>query len=323
MEQQVEQPASIISGETYGLMLKALLETEKDLSDEISANYGMVDYRFLQDLDAHISTADSTQLLRLEAIKTAVTDEMQKRMAEAAQTLKEIVSSPTPVVMEGRMAALARQGRVDDALLQLLEANLQQAREAGEAGKAAVTALSSLQKRVQTELDTKIEPRMLLLRQLLRMDSKPARLSLLKQKMKPKESTKVVIATTLEAQSQDEPEDLKPEIDPRELSQAISELKLRFGNVDEQFDTGFVAKLDAVAAEAEEVALELAGGREITAKEQQDMMWNQGTVSVWDLEAVEEEAHQNNGYAVWEPEGQKIVQADNEARLRGIQQQGQ
>ena len=37
---------------------------------------------------------------------------------------------------------------------------------------------------------------------------------------------------------------------------------------------------------------------------------------MWDLEAVEEEAHQSGGFAVWEPEGMKIVEEDNAARVR-------
>lgn len=63
-------------------------------------------------------------------------------------------------------------------------------------------------------------------------------------------------------------------------------LQARFGNVDEAYDTGFIKRVEAVAAEAEEVALEIAGGKEITAREQQDLMWQSGTVSVWDLEQV-------------------------------------
>lgn len=45
-------------------------------------------------------------------------------------------------------------------------------------------------------------------------------------------------------------------------------------------------QVEMIAAEAEEVALDLAGGKEITAREQQDMMWQSGSVSVWDLESV-------------------------------------
>lgn len=128
----------------------------------------------------------------------------------------------------------------------------------------------------------------------------------------------------------------------------------RFGNVDESYDTGFMKKVEAIAEEAEEVALEIAGGKEITAREQQDMMWERGTVSVWDLEQVrrarqsalakcrsrhavhathrmasrgsdvqvENQAHEQGGYAVWEKEGQDLMQKDMQQRMKGLQQDG-
>ena len=117
-----------------------------------------------------------------------------------------------------------------------------------------------------------------------------------------------------------EEKDLTPDVDPRDLAKALTDLKLRFGNVDENFDTGFIKKVEMITEEAEEVALELAGGREITAQEQQDMMWNAQTVSVWDLEAMEDEADQNNQVPVWSDEGQQIID-DSEARKRAARQQ--
>ena len=71
------------------------------------------------------------------------------------------------------------------------------------------------------------------------------------------------------------------------MAEAIEEIKLRFGNVDENYDSGFVAKLTTIAEEAEEVALDLAGGEELSAQQQQDMVWEKQSVSVWDLEQVE------------------------------------
>tara|TARA_B100000795_G_C22632888_1_gene373299 strand:- start:485 stop:706 length:222 start_codon:yes stop_codon:yes gene_type:complete len=71
------------------------------------------------------------------------------------------------------------------------------------------------------------------------------------------------------------------------VAKAIEEIKLRFGNVDENYDSGFVAKLTTIAEEAEEVALDLAGGEELSAQQQQDMVWEKQSVSVWDLEQVE------------------------------------
>jgi hypothetical protein len=121
-------------------------------------------------------------LPRLEEIKEACNAEMASRMQQAAEALKEVLTSPTPVIMEGKIAGLARQGRIDNAMVELLEANLQQAQAAGEAGKGAVAVMTKLQQRVQTELDAKLSPPVALLRQLLRMDDALAREALLREK---------------------------------------------------------------------------------------------------------------------------------------------
>ena len=97
-------------------------------------------------------------------------------------------------------------------------------------------------------------------------------------------------------------------------------MKFRFGNVDEQFDTGFVKKLEVISDEAEAVALELAGGKELSAKEAQDLAWNRQTVSVWDLEQVENEAAQDGNFAVWEKEAQEqMARQESAQREAGIQ----
>jgi hypothetical protein len=67
------------------------------------------------------------------------------------------------------------------------------------------------------------------------------------------------------------------------------------------------------------VALELAGGKEITAKQAQDLAWDRNTVSVWDLGQVEEEAHQDGNLAVWEDEAQKqMARQDQAMRQKSI-----
>jgi len=320
MPQDLTQPQApqIISEETYGLMLSTLLKTEKSVKTEISANYAMVDYAFLQKLEEAIAEDDSEKAPKLAEIKEAVNEEMAKRMQMAAEALKDVLTSPTPVVMEGKIAGFARQGRIDDALLQLLEANLQQAEAAGAAGAGAVKVMSSLKERVQTELDAKLPPAMSLLRQLIRIDSAEARESLLREKMAPKKKASVILATGTGEEA--EPESTAPDVPQREMAEAISELKSRFGNVDESYDTGFVAKVEQIAEEAEAVALDLAGGKELTAKQQQDLMWDRGTVSVWDLEAVEEEAHQDGKMAMWEEEAQKqFERQENAQRQQSIE----
>ena len=343
LQQAPADAVQIVSDETYGLMLSTLLKTNNSISSEISANYAMVDYGFLQRLyaprthaitksrscthtlpnlfsrvcfihhrdEAIAAPDDEAHLPRLTSIKEAVNAEMATRMQQAAEALKEVLTSPTPVIMEGKIAGFARQGRIDDAMLQLLEANLQQAQQAGEQGKGAVAVMSKLQERVKTELDQKLPAPIALLRRLMRMDDPMAREGLLREKMAPKTVSKIVLTDS--QGKAEEPEDTAPEVSPRDVSAAILEIKSRFGNVDEAYDTGFVQKLEQIANEAEAVALDLAGGKELSSKQQQDLMWERGTVSVWDLEQIEEEAHQDGNFAVWEEEAQQQMQRQETA----------
>lgn len=318
------QEPQIKADETYNIMLTTLLQTNESLTAQISANYAMVDYAFLQRLQSELDTPNqpADKMERLQAIKEATNAEMASRMQTASVTLRDILTSPTPVIMEGKITGLVRQGKIDLALMDLLQANLEQAQAAGEAGANAVRAMSGLKARVQSELDVKLPPAPKLLRRLLRMDDKDARVNLLKEKMRPKAVSKVVIASA-EGKEQEQ-SDPKPDVPPREFAEAIKEIKMRFGNVDENYDTGFVKKLETIAEEAEAVALELAGGKELSSRQQQDMMWDRGSVSVWDLEQVEEEAHQDGNYAMWEPEAQEIIenQERREAAQRDFGQMG-
>ena len=306
----------IDSGETYQVMMRVLMETNKSIADEVSTNYHMVDYDFLQKLNEEAETAEADKQERIKEVQEAVNAEMAKRVTEAMGTLKDILTSPSPIIMEGKVAGLARQGKIDDALMTLLDANLQQAEQVGEAGKGAVQVLSKLKTRVRDELDQKHDPPIALLRRLFRMESKPARLALLKEKLAPKAATRVVLVSN-EDGGKEEEKDLTPDVSPRDLAKAISELKLRFGNVDENYDTGFVTKMNEVAGEAEEVALELAGGEELSSREQQDLMWEKNSVSVWDLGQVEEQAREQGGYAMWEQEAVDMAN-ENEKRKQGL-----
>lgn len=307
----------IVSEETYDKMFEVLMATNESLPAQISANYAMVDYGFLQRLDARLAEGKAEEVARLAEVKEACAAVMASRMQEAAEALRDVLSSPTPVIMEGKIAGFARQGRIDDALMQLLEANLQQAQQAGEQGKGAVSVLSKLQERVKQELDARLPPQVALLRQLLRMDDKDARLSLLRDKMSPKQASSVILLG--ESGKEETQEDGQPQISPRLVAEAITEMKARFGNVDENYDTGFVKKLLMIGDEAEAVALDLAGGKELSSRQQQDMAWDQGSVSVWDLGQVEDEAHQEGNLAVWEQEAQdQMVRQDAAQRSAAI-----
>ena len=125
-------------------MIRALLETENSITSEIQNNYEMIDYGFLQMLDERINSSDGEEKEKLEAVKVACTTEMSNRVKAAAEALQDILQSPTPVVMEGKIAGLARQGKLDSSLLELLDMNYKQAAAAGEPGKQAAAVLGSL-----------------------------------------------------------------------------------------------------------------------------------------------------------------------------------
>ena len=58
-------------------------------------------------------------LPKLEEIKATVNAEMAKRVKEASETLRDVLTSPTPIIMEGKIAGFARQVRRSDARLQM------------------------------------------------------------------------------------------------------------------------------------------------------------------------------------------------------------
>jgi len=306
--------------ETYDMMFDSLLKAQEgDITKEIEKVYAMVDYHFLKELDERIFHAKDEDLAKLKEAKEAINAEMAKRMQQAAEVFKDLVQSPTPVIMEGKIAGLARSGRLDDAVFQLLEANLQQAEAAGEQGKGAVAVLSKLKDRVRIELDKKVPPETALIRELLRMEDSMARINLLKDKMRRKQGGSNIILAGVSKEEEEATKSTEPDVTPKALAAALTELKARFGNVDENYDTGLVKKLNTIAEEAESAALELAEGKEISAKEAQDLAWEKQTVSVWDLGQIEDEAHQDGNFAVWEEEAQQqMARQDSAMREQAI-----
>jgi hypothetical protein len=306
--------------ETYDMMFDSLLKAQEgDITKEIEKVYAMVDYHFLKELDERIFHAKDEDLAKLKEAKEAINAEMAKRMQQAAEVFKDLVQSPTPVIMEGKIAGLARSGRLDDAVFQLLEANLQQAEAAGEQGKGAVAVLSKLKDRVRIELDKKVPPETALIRELLRMEDSMARINLLKDKMRRKQGGSNIILAGVSKEEEEATKSTEPDVTPKALAAALTELKARFGNVDENYDTGLVKKLNTIAEEAETAALELADGKEISANQAQDLAWEKQTVSVWDLGQIEDEAHQDGNFAVWEEEAQQqMARQDSAMREQAI-----
>ena len=81
-----------------------------------------------------------------------------------------------------------------------------------------------------------------------------------------------------------------PEVTPPAFIDACKALVNDFGNVDVGGDGGSLAdKVQKLANLAEQVATEIFGEC-ASPQEQQDRMWNDGTISVFDLETLEQQA---------------------------------
>lgn len=120
-------------------------------------------------------------------ILAALAVEQQKRIAAAAESLRSVLALGDPMRMEGAIVKLAREGKVDEPFLLLLEANATQARDAGALGPAQL--MDKLRKRAAEEKDKQISSKEIrLIRQLLRTDDAVEREKILEDAFTPRES---------------------------------------------------------------------------------------------------------------------------------------
>ena len=122
-----------------------------------------------------------------QAVLDALAVEQQKRVNAATMALKEVLSKGDPMRMEGAIVKLAKEGRIDEPFLLLLEANADQARAAGATGPAEL--MMRLRKRAVQEKDKQSASKEIkLLRQLLRENDSNEREKILTEAFTPKEA---------------------------------------------------------------------------------------------------------------------------------------
>lgn len=150
--------------------------------------YEQFDAQFIKVLNERAQNGDTGS----QEVLSALAEEQQKRVNAATEALKEVLSKGEPMRMEGAIVKLAKEGRIDEPFLLLLEANADQAEAAGAAGPAAL--MRKLRKRAMNEKDKQSASKEIkLLRQLLREDDSNAREQLLTDAFTPKEALIVSI----------------------------------------------------------------------------------------------------------------------------------
>ncbi len=171
---------------SYEKLLKQVLPPYKsgDNPSTIVFNYyDQFDAQFVKVLTERSIQGDEDA----NALLSALAVEQQKKISVATETLKSVLALGDPMRMEGAIVKLAREGKVDEPFLLLLEANATQARDAGALGPAQL--MDKLRKRAAEEKDKQMSSKEIrLIRQLLRSDDSAEREKILESAFTPREN---------------------------------------------------------------------------------------------------------------------------------------
>lgn len=145
--------------------------------------YDQFDAQFVKVINELASNANEDAKKLLEALAV----EQQKRIGAATEVLKSVLALGDPMRMEGAIVKMAREGKIDEPFLLLLEANANQARSAGADGPAQL--MDKLKKRAAEEKDKQMASKEIrLIRQLLRSDDAAEREKILEDAFTPREN---------------------------------------------------------------------------------------------------------------------------------------
>ncbi len=145
--------------------------------------YDQFDAQFIKVLNERADNGDTGS----QEVLAALAIEQQKRVNAATEALREVLSKGEPMRMEGAIVKLAKEGRIDEPFLLLLEANADQAMAAGATGPAEL--MKKLRARAMAEKDKQSASKEIkLLRQLLRESDSNTREQLLTDAFTPKEA---------------------------------------------------------------------------------------------------------------------------------------
>jgi len=274
---------------TFMKIITIFRETLADgatLSDAVLRHYDLCDYKFMETLklESENSNNQGADASFYSDLLSEISKAMALKIGTAQQRLEHILSKKRPPAMESEIVLMARKGEVDEALILLLEANIQQAQAAGATQAAEV--LANLVKRANAEREKKLPDEQRLLRALLRLKVSEERKGLLYAAFKP------VKTMTEESQFVEGP----PLITPPAFIAVVRNFILGFGNVD-SFD--IMDKAREIIEEAQIVATELYG-ESMSPRQQQEYMFKKKTVSIWDLASLEEKALTSGEEVPWE-----------------------
>lgn len=253
------------------------------LKTAVEASYQRIDLRLLERINERVSSngPDSEALADLRKVISVV---MNERIQAATESVRTVLAAGDATAMRKQIDTLARKGKLDDAFILLLQANLDQAKKAN--AQQAIEVLSLALNHAQSVKDVQLEPEVRLIRALLRTDDSEARKKMLMDSFKSRGSVTLVDGTVTSGIA----------VDGKRFVSALRKLIEEFGNVDEKF----VLKLSTIGEESEAVARQLYDMEDKDVQDLQDEAFHKRTVSVWDLEKYEVEEEISGRKAGWE-----------------------
>jgi hypothetical protein len=257
------------------------------LEECISLNYDLCDYEFLDMLKKEIAICyqegANIEAQQYQEIYDGINVEMAKRVGNAQDKLQRILAKRTLPAMESEIVAMVRRNEIDEALTLLIEANTQQAEQAG--AKQAADVLRKLTARILLEKERKLPDEQRLLRALIRVQDSKKRKELLFEAFKP---AKIM---GQEGEINDGP----PLISPPAFINVVRQFITNFGNVDK---FNIMDKAQLIIDEAQEIATQLYG-EGMSPRDQQKLMFEKNTMSVWDLADYEYNAEISGEEVPW------------------------
>jgi len=257
------------------------------LEECISLNYDLCDYEFLDMLKKEIAICyqegANIEAQQYQEIYDGINVEMARRVGNAQDKLQRILAKRTLPAMESEIVAMVRRNEIDEALTLLIEANTQQAEQAG--AKQAADVLRKLTARILLEKERKLPDEQRLLRALIRVQDSKKRKELLFEAFKP---AKIM---GQEGEINDGP----PLISPPAFINVVRQFITNFGNVDK---FNIMDKAQLIIDEAQEIATQLYG-EGMSPRDQQKLMFEKNTMSVWDLADYEYNAEISGEEVPW------------------------
>lgn len=253
------------------------------LKRAVEVSYDRVDLRLLERLNERITSNDSMASALIE-LRDTITTTMNERISAAMESLKSVLGVSDPITMRKKVDTLARQGKVDDAFILLLQANTEQAEKAG--AEQAMKALKLVLDHASLVKDIVLDAEVRLIRSLLRTKDPQARIDMLKESFTPQGSVELMDGSSSTG----------VQVDGKKFVQALRKLIEDFGNVDESF----VLQLSKIGEESEGVARKLFDMEGKDVHDLQEEAFHKRSVSIWDLEKIEMEETAMGQQAAWE-----------------------